>query len=235
MEYHIKHYELEQGALEIQYIEEYFGEFPRKKTAAEIVERLTGRDPAAAEAEVRQLVAMVQQTLEATKTFIFDVRPMVLDDLGLVPTLRRAARDRGRHAGVPVEFESLGTDRRLPVELESGLFRIIDDALAGYLAARPERVAVRLDWGDDLEAELSAGRSAIEVPAPDLPADDGSLPPALAAMVEDRRAGHAAVVERAGVTRVEVAALAQVRLLGQQQLVVVGAVGVGACAAGASP
>src|SRR3989454_8957425 len=43
VEYHITHYDLEQGALEIQYIEEYFGEFPRKKTAAEIVRRLTGR------------------------------------------------------------------------------------------------------------------------------------------------------------------------------------------------
>jgi hypothetical protein len=43
LEYHITHYDLEQGALEIQYIEEYFGEFPRKKTAAEIVRRLTGR------------------------------------------------------------------------------------------------------------------------------------------------------------------------------------------------
>ena len=43
MEYHITQYELEQGALEIQYIEEFFGEFPRKKTATEIVRRLTGR------------------------------------------------------------------------------------------------------------------------------------------------------------------------------------------------
>ena len=43
MEYHISQYELEQGALEIQYIEEFFGEFPRKKTAAEIVRRLEGR------------------------------------------------------------------------------------------------------------------------------------------------------------------------------------------------
>ena len=43
MEYHITQYDLEQGALEIQYIEEYFGEFPRKKTAAEIVGRLEGR------------------------------------------------------------------------------------------------------------------------------------------------------------------------------------------------
>ena len=43
MEYHITQYDLEQGALEIQYIEEYFGEFPRKKTAVEIVRRLQGR------------------------------------------------------------------------------------------------------------------------------------------------------------------------------------------------
>jgi hypothetical protein len=43
MEYLITHYDLEQGALEIQYIEEFFGEFPRKKTAAEIVRRLEGR------------------------------------------------------------------------------------------------------------------------------------------------------------------------------------------------
>jgi hypothetical protein len=43
MEYRIRQYPLEQGALEIQYIEECFGEFPRKKTAAEIVARLAGR------------------------------------------------------------------------------------------------------------------------------------------------------------------------------------------------
>src|SRR3970040_788034 len=44
MEYLIKQYPLETGALEIQYIEEYFGEFPRKKTAAEIISRLRNRE-----------------------------------------------------------------------------------------------------------------------------------------------------------------------------------------------
>jgi GNAT superfamily N-acetyltransferase len=43
VEYHIKHYDLEQGALEIQYMEEFFGEFPRKKSATEIVRRLSAR------------------------------------------------------------------------------------------------------------------------------------------------------------------------------------------------
>ena len=44
MEYFIKQYPLESGALEIQYIEEFFGEFPRKKTAREIVARLRDRE-----------------------------------------------------------------------------------------------------------------------------------------------------------------------------------------------
>ena len=43
-EYLIKQYSLQQGALEIQYIEEYFLDFPRKKTAAEVVQRLDSRD-----------------------------------------------------------------------------------------------------------------------------------------------------------------------------------------------
>jgi GNAT superfamily N-acetyltransferase len=44
MEYRITQYPLEQGALEIQYIEEFFGEYRRRKTAAEIVGRLQHRD-----------------------------------------------------------------------------------------------------------------------------------------------------------------------------------------------
>jgi GNAT superfamily N-acetyltransferase len=44
MEYHIRQYGLQQGALEIEYIEEYFGEYPSRKRAAEVVERLRDRD-----------------------------------------------------------------------------------------------------------------------------------------------------------------------------------------------
>jgi hypothetical protein len=43
VEYLIKQYPLETGALEIQYIEEYFGEFPRRKTAADVLNRLRNR------------------------------------------------------------------------------------------------------------------------------------------------------------------------------------------------
>ena len=44
MEYQIRQYGLQQGALEIEYIEEYFGEFPRRKRADEVIARLDDRD-----------------------------------------------------------------------------------------------------------------------------------------------------------------------------------------------
>jgi two-component system sensor histidine kinase DegS len=166
---------------------------------AQIVERLMASDPPGAATEVTQLIAMVQRTLDATKTFIFDVRPMVLDDLGLVPTLRRASRDRGRRVGVAVEFESVGVDRRLPVELESGLFRMLDDALAAHVAGKPDRLSLRLDWGEQLTIELSAGKTPLPVPDPDLPPEGAELPPALAEMVAQRRKAYHDAVEDARV------------------------------------
>ena len=166
---------------------------------AQIVERIMSKDPERAVAEVHQLIAMVQRTLDATKTFIFDVRPMVLDDLGLVPTLRRASRDRGRRIGIAVDFESVGVDRRLAPELESGLFRMLDDALAAHTAARPDTMSLHLDWSETLSIELTAGRRPVPVPDPDLPPEGAELPPALAEMVAQRRQAYEDAVEAARV------------------------------------
>jgi hypothetical protein len=166
---------------------------------AQIVERLLDRDPTLAKTEIGQLIGMVQHTLDATKTFIFDVRPMVLDDLGLVPTLRRAARDRGRRAHIPVEFDSMGTDRRLPMELESTVFRVLDEALGAYLAMAPEKILIRLDWGDDeLEATVSAQRTPnypTDAALPAIPTDD--VPDAIKRMIQERHDDRDAAVAAA--------------------------------------
>jgi hypothetical protein len=167
---------------------------------AQIVERLVTKDPEGARGEVRLLISMVQQTLDATKSFIFDVRPMVLDDLGLVPTLRRTARDRARRAGIPIDFESTGTDRRLSVDVESTLFRILDEAVVAYLGLVPDSISVRLDWGEGLEATVIARRAGAEqAGAPAEPEAQGSadLPAALASMIEDRRGEQRAKIEAA--------------------------------------
>jgi two-component system, NarL family, sensor histidine kinase DegS len=161
---------------------------------AEIVQRLVGRDNARAQQELVSMRDMVQHALDATKGFIFEVRPMVLDDLGLAPTLRRAAADRGQRAGIPVEFDSHGHERRLPPDLESGLFRCVDEAIAGYLAVTPQAVMVRLDWSEtELTASVASvwprptdSRSASGSSQP-APAASDAPPPALAAMIEESR------------------------------------------------
>jgi two-component system sensor histidine kinase DegS len=157
---------------------------------AEIVLRLAGRGDPRTQGELDQLRVMVEHALAATKEFIFDVRPMVLDDLGLMPTLRRTALDRGNRAGVEIDLDSQGSERRLPQDMESGVFRLIDDTINGYLALRPSRVAVRLDWGEHrLGVMIRAGwiaepRSTTSAQVSRLPDD---LPPALRQMIEQTR------------------------------------------------
>ena len=168
---------------------------------AQIVERLVATDPAGAGGEVRQLVAMVQQTLEATKSFIFDVRPMVLDDLGLVPTLRRAARERGRRAGVPVEFDSMGHG---PAPADGPRERAVPHPRRGD--GRLSRRAGRPGLGPARLVRRARGarlgiagdrRDAARTRRPTRPRDAQDLPPALAAMMADRRADARDAVEAA--------------------------------------
>ncbi len=167
----------------------------------QIVERLMDRDEAAARAELRLLASMVQQTLDTTKNFIFDVRPMVLDDLGLVPTLRRATRERGRRAHVTVEFESHGQDRRLSMELESTLFRMLDEVLAAYLGQGPDRVSLTLEWGaTELQAVVAASRTPAYPPGGDLPPiPEGNVPDTMRRMIQERHDAHDAAIAAAEV------------------------------------
>jgi hypothetical protein len=132
--------------------------------------------------------------LAATKDFIFDVRPMVLDDLGLVPTLRRSSLERSRRAGIAVRFESVGADRRLSSELESALFRVIDDAMVGYLSASPAELGVKLDWTEaSVSATVHASTAAAAQPAATraravvaAARHERTMPAALASMIREQ-------------------------------------------------
>ena len=160
---------------------------------AEIVERLMQKgDPRAGE-ELKALRQLVQQALDVTKGFIFEIRPMVLDDLGLGPTIRRIASDRGRRSGINVDFDSQGIEDRLDPDIESAVYRSVDEAIAGYLALQPPSVLVRFDWGErelvstvegtwrrvNLEGQSEASEAAA--------ARSVDTPPALLAMMEEKR------------------------------------------------
>ena len=80
-------------------------------------------------AELADFKATVRVALEETRKLIFDLRPMTLDDLGLVPTLRKFVVDYERSSGIRTRLNVVGAERRLPRDLEGTLFRIIQEAL----------------------------------------------------------------------------------------------------------
>jgi len=124
---------------------------------------------------------------------------MVLDDLGLVPTLRRSVRERGRRAHVAVEFETHGQDRRLSMELESSLFRMLDEALNAYIQQNPDRATISLEWSaGELAAVVKAERRPVYPTGealPPVPEDD--VPDTIRRMMQDRHDAHDAAVAAA--------------------------------------
>jgi len=96
---------------------------------AEILERLIARDPQMVVTELADFKNGVRTVLDDTRRLIFDLRPMTLDDLGLVPTLRKFVKEFGERGGVNAHLRVVGEETRLPGGLEPTLFRIIQEAL----------------------------------------------------------------------------------------------------------
>ncbi|MFN2450963.1 MAG: sensor histidine kinase [Candidatus Dormibacteria bacterium] len=95
---------------------------------AEILERLMAKDPMLVSQELVDFKSGVRSVLDDTRRLIFDLRPMTLDDLGLVPTLRKFLKDFGDKTGITTHLRVTGEEGRLPGTFEPTLFRIIQEA-----------------------------------------------------------------------------------------------------------
>jgi hypothetical protein len=109
VEYLIKQYPLDTGALEIQYIEEFFGEFPRKKMASEIIRRLRGR---------AHLILLANAPLPAEPSSVVPVSFKVAHEIKAVETEPKLAdlvsrlRDYVKFDGRKVLYTWIGGTRR---------------------------------------------------------------------------------------------------------------------------
>lgn len=100
---------------------------------AEICQRLLDVDQAKAREELGALKSMINATLQDTRRFIFSIRPMILDDLGLVPTLRRYLQDVIEKSGLQVDLSVSGAEDRLPRHIEVAVFRVVQEALENII------------------------------------------------------------------------------------------------------
>src|SRR5260370_13863672 len=114
---------------------------------SEISERLYAVDQDRSRKELAALRQMVNKTLQELRGFIFELRPMILDDLGLVPTLRRYIQTLMDKHGIRIDFSSTGRDRRLPSDDEVAIFRLVQDSLVQRIERGvPQDIVPGMNW-----------------------------------------------------------------------------------------
>lgn len=112
---------------------------------AEICERMIDRDVTEAKSELQGLRGTLTTTLQETRRLIFDLRPMILDDIGLVPTLRRYLAEVGRGRGFTSTVRGPENDDGLPPHVRSLLFRLVQDVVGALTTRGPlESVTIGL-------------------------------------------------------------------------------------------
>ncbi|MBX5473974.1 MAG: GAF domain-containing sensor histidine kinase [Thermoleophilia bacterium] len=98
-------------------------------------------------AEVRDLV---RSTLQDVRQLAVELRPKTLDDFGLVPAVERLVQSLGEQTGLSIQFEAAVPEGRLPAEVETALYRIVQEALTNVVKhARATAVSVVLTRKDD--------------------------------------------------------------------------------------
>ncbi len=93
----------------------------------EIVARLLDIDQDRAKEEMANLKTAAMGTFKEVRTFIFELRPMMLDDLGLIPTMKRYVESFKEQTGIDVNFNMKGSERRLQSFLEVMIFRALQE------------------------------------------------------------------------------------------------------------
>ena len=109
--------------------------------------------PATTADEVKERLApinsMAVEMLQEVQRIILDLRPAILDDLGLVQAIDWYAEARLKPLGIQVGLEIVGTEKRLPSEVETAIFRIAQEAISNIgKHAHAENVSIGLDFKD---------------------------------------------------------------------------------------
>jgi len=119
---------------------------------AEICERLVDAEPMKAKNELRNLKSVVRDTLQDIRKIIYNLRPMSLDDLGLVPTLQRYIITYQEESETEVVFKTRGTCEDIRPVISLTVFRLVQEAINNIKKhAQAKNVSINLEF---LEKEL---------------------------------------------------------------------------------
>lgn len=83
--------------------------------------------------EVKSIRKMIRSSLYEVRRIIYDLRPMALDDLGLIPTIKRYVSTVSDYHKIDIELVKMGVEKRLDPQYEVALFRLMQESLQNAL------------------------------------------------------------------------------------------------------
>jgi signal transduction histidine kinase len=103
-----------------------------------------------AETQLEEIKSLLARTSKEVHELIYNLRPSLLDDLGLPAALRSCARNTFEGSGVEVHVEVAGQEKRLPPQVEIAVFRIVQEAIANIARhSRAESAYISLEFKDE--------------------------------------------------------------------------------------
>ncbi|MFS0821601.1 sensor histidine kinase [Bacillus sp. 1P02SD] len=114
---------------------------------SQIIDKVYRESPDQGVKEIHDLRKMVRSALYEVRRIIYDLRPMALDDLGLVPTLKKYLSTIEEYNGdTMISFTFIGSEQRIPSKFEVALFRMVQEAVQNALKhAEAREIVVKLE------------------------------------------------------------------------------------------
>lgn len=116
----------------------------------EISEKLLELDPDRVKAELKDLKNLVKSNLQDIRRIIFDLRPLALDDLGIVPAIARYLDNFQENYGINCDLRIEGSEKRILPAMEVALFRLIQEGMTNVAKhARSVKVDISLIYEEE--------------------------------------------------------------------------------------
>lgn len=118
-----------------------------------------------------ELEALSEQTIENLRRMTRALRPIYLEDLGLVTALEMLARETNQNNSLDVDFQKSGEEQRLSGEVELALYRIAQEALNNVVRhSQAEHADLHISFGEK-ETTLEVSDNGIGFDVPKNPTD----------------------------------------------------------------
>jgi len=116
----------------------------------EIAQKLLEIDPERVKAELTDLKKLVRNNLQDIRRIIFDLRPMALNDSGIVHALKKYIDNFSQTYNIEVDLKITGQEKRLPPTIEVALFRLIQEGMTNAAKhSGTSKITIKLKFEDD--------------------------------------------------------------------------------------